>query len=99
MSESSSSAFTVTTAAMPTPGPATSLGLVSDTSTSITLSWHAPASAFYPVYQIRYRVKGTSAWTVFPTKTSQTQLTVTGLQPKTTYELEVLTTNGTAPKH
>jgi hypothetical protein len=79
---------------LPAPGPATRLEATSETSNSIALEWHAPAWAFKPSYAVRYREKGQASWIVYPTKTTDTKLTVKGLRPKTTYEFEVLTTNG-----
>lgn len=78
----------------PKPGPATRLEAASETSTSILLEWHAPVVGYDPVYSVRYRVKGTSAWIVFPVKTSDTKLNIVGLKPRTTYEFEVLTADG-----
>ena len=79
---------------LPASGPATSLRATTETATSITIEWHAPRESFKPTFQVRYRIKGRKAWTLFPTKTTATHLTITGLKPKTTYEIEVLTTNG-----
>jgi len=42
------------------------------------------------VYSVKYRVHGTVPWRTFPTTTTGTLLTVTGLTPRTVYDMEVL---------
>lgn len=44
-------------------------------------------------YQVQYRVHGTTAWNKTAT-TQSTSLTVSGLQPRTEYDMEVLSTDG-----
>lgn len=56
--------------------------------------WSQPQIVF-PVaqnvgYQIRYRVAGTTNWTLFANVVSVTSMTVTGLVPDTQYEMEVV---------
>lgn len=53
--------------------------------TSVTV--HPPIKI---TYQVRYRVTGTTAWTLFPGSVSVTSVTITGLLPSTHYDLEVL---------
>ena len=43
-----------------------------------------------PTYQVAYRVKGTTTWTLFPNVVSVTSITVTGLVANTTYEMEIV---------
>lgn len=57
-------------------------------------AWSQPQAAD-PVarnitYQVRYRVLGSTKWTLFATVVSVTSLTVTGLLPNTQYEMEVV---------
>jgi len=55
------------------------------TATEATVTWDAIPSA---TYDLRYRVSGASTWTDVPNLTTSSH-TITGLQPTTTYEVEV----------
>jgi hypothetical protein len=66
------------------------------TSTSITLTWTNPTTGSPPFfYQVQYRIAGTNAaFTNYgPLLENVTFETINGLQPNTTYDFQVITTN------
>ena len=80
---------------MTTPGPATNLHVVKVEATEVTLAWTAPKVIVAPGrYRVRYRPAKTTSWIMFPTVTTATTMTVTGLSPATSYQFEVLASNG-----
>lgn len=88
-----SSALNFTTAALPGCGVPTQLSTENITSTTATLQWAPYANAVK--YKIRYRVKGTTTWTVSPVFTPNTY-SLTGLAALTQYEWQARTKCGTA---
>ena len=76
------------------PGPATNLIATQVQATAVTLTWTAPAIGTPPfTYVIQYRVSGTTPWSTFNVTGGSTAVTVIGLQPSTTYDFEVLSSN------
>lgn len=62
--------------------------------TAITLSWTAPLVGSLPiVYTIQYRVFGTSAWSTLLAGPNTFAVTLIGLTPLTTYDIEVVASN------
>ncbi len=93
-----SAAVTVATPAAPAaaPGAITGLAAGSVTSSGVPLSWTAPTTGGAAAdYTVNYRVTGTAAWTTASTAVATTSYTVTGLQPSTSYDFQVIPTNGT----
>ena len=69
---------------------------VTDSSTSLTVSWTAPANDGKPAiesYDVQYRVSGATAWTDGPEDVTTTTTTVSGLTADTEYEVQVRATN------
>ena len=69
---------------------------VTDSSTSLTVSWTAPANDGKPdidSYDVQYRVSGATAWTDGPEDVTTTTTTVSGLTADTEYEVQVRATN------
>lgn len=78
-----------------TPGPATNLHVTKVGATEVTLAWSAPKIIVAPGrYRVRYRPAKTVNWIMFPSVTTALTMTVTGLSPKTSYQFEVLASNG-----
>ena len=64
--------------------------------TSLDVSWTAPDNHGRPVigdYDVQYRVQGTGSWHNHPFHGPGTATTLTGLQPATTYEVQVRAAN------
>ena len=62
--------------------------------TTAHITWQAAqASAAATSYTIQYRVKGTSTWKTMSVPATQTSSDVTGLDPNTTYEFQILAVN------
>ena len=75
------------------PGQVTGLAAGKPGSTSMPLSWTAPASGSAPgAYTVEYRASG-GAWTVATTTAPASPYTVTGLVASTAYEFRVTATN------
>lgn len=86
-----------TAAAGVAPGPATGLIISAVTTSQFNLAWTAPSVGSAPLsYKAQFRVSGSSTWTPFPATGSilTTSATITGLQPNTQYEVNVVTSNG-----
>ena len=69
---------------------------VSGSTTSLSVSWAAPANAAKPAiasYDVQYRVSGTAAWTDGPQNVTTTTANVTSLVADTLYEVQVRATN------
>lgn len=89
----SSGAFTVSATPPAPPGQVTGLAAGTPGSTSVPLSWTAPASGGVPgAYTVEYRI-GSGAWTVATTTAPASPHTVTGLVASTAYEFRVTATN------
>ena len=77
--------------------PATpTVSAVAGSTTSLTVSWAAPANAGKPAivsYDVQYRVGSSGAWTDGPQDVTGTTTTVTGLVADTLYEARVRATN------
>jgi len=87
-----SAPLSVTTAAA-APGQVGPLTLVSDTTTSATISWAAVPLA--TSYQVEYQVDGDATWASGPLVTAPTtSATVTGLSAGYTYNFRVTAING-----
>ncbi len=74
----------------PSPAPSTSAP-----QTALDVSWAAPANSGPPItdYDVRYRQRGASAWSPHTHSGAATAATLTGLEPGTTYEVQVRATN------
>ena len=77
------------------PGVATNVAAVPQSSDTILVSWSPPASGT-PVtsYTLQYRVAGASLWSAVVAGLAATAKLVTGLAPTTTYEFRVYGTSG-----
>lgn len=82
------------------PGAPTGVTAGSTTSTSVSLSWTAPAdtgSSAITDYTIQFRLTSVSAWTIFTDAVStSTSATVTGLTANSEYQFRVAAVNATA---
>ena len=94
---------TIAFATMPTtasvsavPGGVVSLTSSGATSTTITLSWQAPASGgIVSSYVVQSRPTGTTSWSSSAPVVSATTYELTGLQPATSYDIVVEAQNAT----
>ena len=81
----------------PPSAPATpSISAVSGSSTSLSVSWAAPANAGKPAidsYDVQYRAGTSGSWSDGPENVAATTATVTGLVADTLYEARVRATN------
>ena len=100
--DDSANAYTMTidvtaVAAEPPSAPATPIvSAVSGSSTSLSVSWAAPANAGKPPidsYDVQYRVGNSGDWSDGPEDVMGTTATVTGLAADTDYEVRVRATN------
>ena len=89
--------ISVTDVDEPPSAPATPMvSAVSGSTTSLTVSWAAPANAGKPAiasYDVQYRVGSSGTWTDGPEDVPTTTATVTGLVANTLYEARVRATN------
>ena len=89
--------ISVTDVDEPPSAPATpTVSAVSGSTTSLSVSWAAPANAGKPAidnYDVQYRVSGTTAWTDGPQNVTTTTANVTSLVADTLYEVQVRATN------
>src|SRR5689334_20531754 len=77
------------------PGQVISLTSSLATSTTIGLSWQAPASGASPTsYTVQYRQRGTTSWSQ-ATGVTGTTTTLSGLLPTTSYDITVQAVNAT----
>ena len=77
------------------PGQVTNLSTSNTTTSSITLTWQAPASGgAVSNYTVQYRITGTTTWSTFITTLTTTSDTVTGLLASTSYDFQVYGVNG-----
>lgn len=84
-----------TTGSPGVPGQVSNLTAGAITSTSIALTWAAPATGGIPAtYTVQYQVSGTSAWTTASSAVSGTNFSLTGLTASTSYNVQVLAVNG-----
>ena len=81
----------------PPDAPATpAVNAVSGSTTSLAVSWAAPANAGKPDidnYDVQYRVSGTAAWSDGGLDVAGTSTTITSLAANTPYEVQVRATN------
>ena len=69
---------------------------MTDSSTSLTVSWTAPANDGKPdieSYDVQYRLSGATAWTDGPEDVTGTTTTVSGLTADTEYQVQVRAAN------
>ena len=89
--------ISVTDADEPPDAPsAISVTAVTDSSTSLTVSWTAPANDGKPdieSYDVQYRLSGATAWTDGPEDVTGTTTTVSGLTADTEYQVQVRAAN------
>ena len=79
----------------PPDAPATPT-VTADSTTSLTVSWAAPANDGRPAiasYDVQYRVTGAAAWTDGPQDVAGTTTTIASLTAATEYEAQVRATN------
>ena len=97
-----------TATAEPTPEPLSRPGTPSvapsstEPATALAVSWTAPANAGQSAitgYDVRYRKQDTSAWTAHAFSGVATATTLTGLEPDTTYEVQVAASNDEETSH
>ena len=81
----------------PPDAPATpTVSAVPDSTTSLTVSWAAPANDGKPAidsYDVQYRLSGDTAWSDGPQTVATTTATVASLTANTLYEVQVRATN------
>lgn len=76
------------------PSPVQNLAISSIGPSAVTLTWSLPAAGTPPfLMQARYRVTGATTWVPFGTLGNYTTITITGLQPGTEYDFDVVATN------
>ncbi len=89
--------ITLTDVAEPPVAPATpTVTAASGSTTSLSVTWSAPANAGKPniaSYDLRYRVGASGAFTNGPQNVTGTTSTITGLTANTAYEVQVRATN------
>ena len=89
--------ISVTDVDEPPDAPATpTVSAVPDSTTSLTVSWAAPANAGKPAiasYDVQYRLSGDTAWTDGPQNVAGTFTTITNLTANTLYEVQVRAAN------
>ena len=89
--------ISVTDVAEPPDAPATpAVNAVSGSTTSLAVSWAAPANAGKPDiddYDVQYRVSGATAWSDGGLDVNGTSTTITSLAAGTLYEVQVRATN------
>lgn len=91
---SATSAIATGTTGTQAPSPATNLVATLVQATAVTLQWTAPATGTPPfTYTVQYRVSGTIPFSQFAVGAGATAVTVINLQPSTTYDFEVVTSN------
>ena len=82
------------TASLLAPGQVTGLNVTSTTSSSITISWSAPATGGTPAsYMIQYRVSGATTWLTAANPPTGTSAVLTALSPSTAYNMQVTAAN------
>jgi hypothetical protein len=78
------------------PGQVLSLSVGASTTTSIALTWAAPASGgTVSGYTVQYRATGTTPWSTFVAGLATTSTTVTGLAAAASYDFQVYAVNST----
>ena len=76
------------------PGQVTGLAASGATTSSVPLSWSAPATGGAPSsYTMQYRVSGATAWTTSSSSISGTSGAVSGLTAGTSYDFQVYAAN------
>ncbi|GAN76345.1 fibronectin type III domain-containing protein [Acidisphaera rubrifaciens] len=75
------------------PGAPTAVAAGTVTAGSVALGWTAPVSGQATGYIVQYRVTGTLSWSQMTT--SGTAAVVSGLNPATRYDIEVIASNAT----
>ena len=85
--------ITSSATAVSPPGQISSVSLDQATATSAIISWTVPPQDGLPVsYQLGFRVTGSTVWSMAGTTSGQT-MTITGLQPSTSYDIIVTPSN------
>ena len=76
------------------PGQISALSASTQTSSSVTLSWHAPSSGGTPSnYTVQYRIAGAGNWAAAPSGGSGLSQTIANLTASTAYDFSVVATN------
>ena len=84
----------VASSATSAPGAVSGLTASAPTSSSISLTWSAPASGGGVLaYTVQYRVTGTTAWSTASSSVTTTAFIVTGLTAATSYDFIVYAVN------
>ena len=76
--------------------PSVASGPNPDSDTSLSVSWTEPDNTGRPNitdYDVQYRRQGTSGWNNWPHNETGTSTTITGLEPGTWYQVQVLARN------
>jgi Fibronectin type III domain len=72
------------------PGSVTGLSMTTSTSSSITVSWQAPAITSGSItYAVQYRISGTSTWNTANSSGTSTSYQISGLSASTSYDITV----------
>ena len=82
------------------PNAPTNLSLTTITSTAMTCSWTgAPAGGTGLFYTVQFRITGQGVWNTAANNLSALTVTITGLSPSTSYDVQVFASNnaGTGP--
>jgi Fibronectin type III domain len=76
------------------PGQVTGLAMTSVTATTLALSWQQPSSGGAPsLYTVQFRSSGSTVWTVSSAAVAGTSYSISGLQPSTSYDVEIEASN------
>jgi hypothetical protein len=88
------SAVVTATTALAAPGAITTLTAGAATTSTVPLSWTAPAGGGAVAgYTVQCRLHGAASWTTASSAVTATTFTVTGLTPGATYDFQVYATN------
>ncbi|MDR3661459.1 MAG: fibronectin type III domain-containing protein, partial [Mycobacterium sp.] len=81
-------------ASVSAPGPITALASAASTSGSLAFTWSPPTTGgAASSYVVQYRVSGTPTWTPVSANPVSPSITLTGLSPATSYDVEVGASN------
>ena len=81
-------------AAPATPGQVIGLATTSVTATAVVLTWQQPSSGGTPsLYTVQFRSSGSTVWTVSSAAVAGTSYLLSGLQPSSSYDIEIAASN------
>ncbi len=84
----------ISVAAPAIPGQVTALATTGVTTTTVALTWQQPSSGGTPsLYAVQFRSSGSTVWTVSSATVAGTSYLISGLQPGSSYDIEVAASN------